>query len=131
MLYQTELTVAANTPITSLVEADMNLINGVVNQVEVMFPPGSAGLLKVAIFYHEFRLWPSSPETWFYADNYVFNWKEDFRVDESPFSLRVVGYNDDTDYAHTAIVRLAMLSGGLTVERYLQSILAPQQRLAG
>lgn len=129
MLYQTELTVPANTLITSPVETSIELIFGTVNQVEIMFPPGSAGLLKVAVFWKQFKLWPSTPERWFYADNYVFKWPEDFRVIEHPFSLRLVGYNEDTVYPHTVILRIAMLSGTNTLTDYLNQILRPQIQL--
>lgn len=131
MYYQSELTVPANTLITSPAETDMILIDGIINQVELVFPPGSAGLLKIAIFYHEFRLWPSTPEAWFYHDDYTYRWAENFRVDESPFQLRLVGYNEDEVYQHTAILYIGMTVEALTTQAYLANLLAPQQRVQG
>jgi hypothetical protein len=131
MLYQGELVVPPNTLITDTVETELKVIRGTVSQVEVMFPPGSAGLLKVAVFYRRFRLWPTSPDMWFYADNYVFKWGEDFRFDSAPFSLRIVGYNEDELYSHSVIVRLAMNIGNVGLTDYLKSILTPQVKVTG
>jgi hypothetical protein len=131
LIYQTELTVpyATNLPITA--EKEVLLVDGKVTQVEVMFPPGSCGLLGVAIFYHQHRLWPSSPDSWFYADNYTFRWNEELRIDEQPFALRVVGYNNDDVYNHTVIVRFAMTTTLLSIDEYLRTLLGPQRQITG
>lgn len=127
MLYQTRLVIPASTPIGSPVESEVVLTQGVVSQVEIMFPPGSCGLAKVAIFHKEHRLWPSSPEEWFYADDYPFKWPEDFAVDEQPFLLRVEGYNEDILYPHEVICRFAMLSNTSTLNAYFTKLLGPYQ----
>jgi len=77
-----------------------------VNHVRVGFPPGPSGLLKVAIFYGEKKIWPSVEELWFTGDGVEVAFDDYWPLPEKPCPLRVAAVNEDTVYDHLFYVRL-------------------------
>ena len=78
--------------------------------VQVRFPPGCMGFLKVAVFYGAEQIFPSFAGEWLSGDDEVI---EDIliqRLPEVPCKLTVKAYNEAEDYPHTAIVRLRCIT---------------------
>lgn len=126
MLYQLELTIPSQTLQSNPLEGHLILPKGVINQVEVAFPPGCAALAYVEIYVKEHKIWPSDPDSAFHWDNYTLRWNEDFAMEEIPFELVVRGWNRDELYEHTVTVRVAMLSKTSNFEQYLTRLIGTQ-----
>lgn len=123
MLYQLEITIPAQTQKANPVLDRLVLPQGVINQVEIAFPPGCAALAYVEIYVKEHKIWPSDPSSAFHWDDYTLRWSEDFRMDEQPFELIVKGWNIDDIYPHTVTVRVSMLSNTSNFEQYLTRLI--------
>jgi hypothetical protein len=130
LIYQHEIVSPANTPATDPSQGEIHVINGVITKFNLMFPPGSAGLLKVQVFWREFQVWPTTPGQYFYGDNYVFDFPENFPVSEQPFVLRIEAYNEDELYSHSAILRLGMTTQLGSLQEYITNVLLPLRSLS-
>jgi len=74
--------------------------------VSVRFPPGPTNLLKVALFYGESQIFPSHKYEWTMGDNEVVWDLILYEPPESPVTLRILAYNEDDTYTHSAVVRI-------------------------
>jgi len=108
MIYDYPLTIAANTTKDAPTELEMDVGVGVVNQVDVQFPPGCAGLARCSIWDGGHQLWPSNPDGYFAADAYVISFAEDYPILEAPFVLTLKAWNLDDSYPHTITIRLGV-----------------------
>lgn len=115
MFYVLPLTIPANTLETDPVEEELGLTYGVIQRVEIEFPPGCAGLAHVKVQYHEFDLYPSNPGTWFSGDGFTIAFDDNFPVTEVPHAVKVVGYNEDDTFEHTVTVRINVGLPQLTI----------------
>jgi hypothetical protein len=77
-----------------------------VSYVNVSFPPGSHGLLKVAIFYGEKKIYPWEEGTFIKGDYERIETHAAFELPESPCRLLIYAKNEDTTYPHTFFLRL-------------------------
>jgi len=118
VFYSLELELPANTPEDSPVELIADLTWGVISHVELEFPPGCAGLAKVAILYHRHQLWPTNADKWFYTDGRIIAWDDYFELLEPPFELVLLGYNDDDTFQHTPIIRFEVLYPMVAMAKY-------------
>jgi len=108
MFYVMPLLIPANTDITAPVEEELTLTYGVIQRVEIEFPPGCAGLAHVKISYHEFDLYPSNPGHYFSGDGFTVAFDDSFPVTEVPHAVKIIGYNEDDTFDHTVTVRISV-----------------------
>lgn len=118
MFYSFDLEIPANTAEDEPVELTAGLTWGVLTHVELEFPPGCAGLAKVAILHRRHQIWPTNIDRWFYTDGRIISWDDFFELLEPPFDLVLLGYNDDDTYPHTPIVRFEVLPLVAAMARY-------------
>ncbi len=106
MIYRVTLSIAANTPKTSLSSSSLSLPPGSLIQEFLTFPDGCAGLVGCRIVVRERVIWPSNPDEWFINNNftYVFTDPWELPVDEETFRLE--GYNLDQVYSHSVFLAL-------------------------
>jgi hypothetical protein len=123
MLYQQTLSLPPATPKTSPIRETLIMSKGTVTKVEIIFPPGCAGLAHIQILHHESIIFPSSPDESFIGDTFPISWNEDFPVTESPFTFVIQGWNLDTRYAHSPVVRFEMLSNANSLQDYLAKLI--------
>lgn len=109
MLYEFDLTIPANTTEASPTELEAVMSVGTIHQVEVQIPLGCKGLTHVQVLRELHQLWPSNPESNVKGDNALIRWREDYDLNETPFSLTLRGWNVDDSYAHTITFRFALL----------------------
>jgi hypothetical protein len=64
------------------------------------FPPGSQGLLRVAVCYGEKKLYPYSEDQWLRGDNVQVAFYDELPLPETPCRLIVKAENDDPYYPH-------------------------------
>ena len=77
-----------------------------VTRVHVGFPPGPEGLLKVAVFYGEKKVYPSLEELWFNGDSVELAFDDYWELPETPCPLRIVAVNEDEEYQHLFYIRI-------------------------
>jgi len=118
VFYSFELELPADTSEDAPVELKANLTWGVITHVEIEFPPGCAGLAKVAILHRRRQVWPTNIDEWFYSDGRIISWEEYFELLEAPFELTILGYNDDDTFQHTPIVRFEILYPWVAMSKY-------------
>ena len=108
MFFDHRVTVPANTTQASPHRETLPLDAGTVTQVDVVFPPGPAGLLHVTIWQGAAQLWPSNGDGSFASDAETLSWAEDFDLLQPPHELTAVCWNDDDSYPHSAVLRFAL-----------------------
>jgi len=127
VLYRYALTVPASTPETAPVTDLVTITYGVLRNVTVLFPPGCAGLVHVAIQYHGSQIIPLSAGTYLASDSEPVSWPEEIPVFYPPFQFELLGWSDDDTFEHTIVFRLNILpermqrAGGI-VQRLLGSL---------
>ena len=104
-IYSYKITTAAS----SEKETEIELEGDFISYVNIRFPPGPSGLLKLAIFYGIKQIFPYDEGTWFQGDDEVIEWQEYWKLPESPCKLKIKTVNEDDTYEHTVYVRIAVM----------------------
>jgi len=91
---------ASKQEITKKIEGDY------ITYVNVRFPPGPQGLLKVQFFYGNKQLFPEETGTFFAGDDEIIDWEEFLSLPEKPMPLKIILQNDDDTYPHSVYIRL-------------------------
>ena len=107
MLYCIELTVPPNTPKNEAVTKRITIEKPVIKRVSIYFPPGVACLTKVAIFFGEQQIFPSTQGEWVtgHAESIVD--EPNIVIQDVPNQIIIKGYNLDTQYSHTIYIRIS------------------------
>jgi hypothetical protein len=109
MFYEFDLTIPRNTPATALVELEVALDVGRIVAVEVQFPRGCIGLAAVAVRHEHHQLHPTNTDGFIAAEDARIAWQEDIDFTEPPYTLTLVGYNEDDSFDHTITFRFNLL----------------------
>jgi len=118
VFYSFDLEIPPNTPEDEPVELEANLTWGIITRVEIRFPPGCGGLVRVRIMEHRHQLWPTNPDGWFYGDDETIRWDEYHDLLEMPAIFTLLGYNDDDTFKHIPIVRFEILHPLAAMAKY-------------
>jgi hypothetical protein len=110
MLFEYELTVPAGTADASPVTLDALLAPGTVSRVDVTFPAGCAGMVKVTIWRSDHQVWPVNLDEAITGEDATVSWPESYDLDDEPFAFVVKASSPGTTYDHTVTVRFALLS---------------------
>jgi hypothetical protein len=119
MIYMANVTIPANTPSTSPVCQRIQVIRGLVYKIEIMFPPGCAGLAHVVINDGGFQVWPATSGTDFSCDDFTISFDDTYLKTVDPIQFQVYGYNEDETYEHTIQVRIGMVDKDIFIARFL------------
>lgn len=119
MIYTANITTPKNTAKTALKHTVLQVTTGLVYKVEVYFPPGSAGLMGVAILDGLFQVWPSSAGEFFLGDTCLISYDDLYLKEAAPFQFSIYTYNLDTTYDHFAAIRVGMVSNEVFRARFL------------
>lgn len=106
MIYEKRLTIPKNTLASAQVSTTFPIHPGVIHQVSVFFPPGTAALAHLTIWLWQRQLWPANPDGDFTGDGELLTFPENLEIVDPPFELTLQGYNLDDTYPHTPIVRV-------------------------
>jgi len=111
------------TPITDYaiqpLQTVLKVTNGLVYKVEVDFPPGPSGLLKLQIYDGGHQVWPSTPGEYFITDGYCISFDDTLLKLVAPFQFDIYTWNEDTVHAHGVTVRIGMVSSEIYMARFL------------
>lgn len=119
MIYSANITTPKDTLLVSPKRTPLKVTRGLVYKVEVDFPPGSAGLMGVAIFDGGFQVWPSTVGQWFTGDAIEVDFEDIYLKESAPFQFTIYTYNLDDTYEHLTIVRIGLVSKEIYMARFL------------
>ncbi len=109
MIYLHELTIPAQTSKASAVTAEVSVVEGVITEVNILFPLGCKGLVGVQVKDWQHIVWPTNPDLWLIADGETIHWSDDYELSGNPHTLTVRGYNEDDSYPHTIYFRFVVM----------------------
>jgi len=109
MFYAWDITVPAGRAESTPLSQTLKLTKGVITGIDVKFPPGCHGLVKVRILHSEFQLVPLSRGEWVTGDGEVVKTDPYFELDTSPYALKFQGCSPTTVYSHVITVRVSLL----------------------
>jgi len=108
MIYVFDITTPANTLSSTPKKTVMKLAKGTTYKVEFLFPPGPVGLLHVQVFDALHQVWPSNPGADFSSDSETISFDDQYELDEPPYELQVLTWNEDDTYEHRATIRIGL-----------------------
>ena len=121
MIYSKYISTEIETYSTIPLQTTFKVTKGLVYKVEVDFPPGPSGLLKVQIYDGGHQLWPSTPGEYFISDGYCISFDDTLLKLVAPFQFDIYTWNEDEEYPHGVIVRIGMVSSEIFMARFLPS----------
>jgi len=109
MFYSWDITVPADTPESAPLMQFLPLTKGVITNVNIRFPAGCHGLVKIRLLRFEHALEPLNRDDWITGDDEPINISEFYELKESPARLKFVGYSEGSFYPHVITVRVTVL----------------------
>jgi len=104
-LFWLEITVPPNTPKDKPKEVEIEVEGGLLERIEYRFPPGPLGSVRVAVFYGVKKISPQPEDAWVRGEDETIRDDLYWPLPEDKTKLKVKGWSDAEDYAHTIIVR--------------------------
>ena len=111
MFYAWDITIPAGRAEDNPLEQMLKLTKGVITRVDVKFPSGCHGLVKVRLRRREQQLIPLSSDEWVTGDGETIPTEAYYELETSPAQLKFIGCSPDTAYDHTITVRIQVLPG--------------------
>jgi len=109
MLFETSITIPANTAKVDSIVTIMKIAHGIVTKIMVRPRPGHTALAHCVILHHEHQVAPSTEGMDFHGDAAPIDWEEYFEVYQPEYELTLQGWNEDDTYPHTFDVFVAIL----------------------
>lgn len=122
MIYLADISTPANTPVAVPQHTVLSVTVGLVYKLEVIFPPGSSGLMGVAICDGGYQVWPSSNLEWFRGDDEMVSFDDVYVKEQPPFQFDIYTYNLDDTYDHSVFVRVGLVSKEAYMARFVPEI---------
>jgi len=111
MYYQIQFSVPRNTPATEPVEQSLGMVQGMIKEILVGFPPGCAALTHVQLYYHGWQLLPANYGESLAWDAYIYELPLKFPLDEVPYQIDIKAWNEDDSYDHTVFIGVILDPG--------------------
>lgn len=109
MIYEADITTAANTAATAKKETKLKVTDGVIHQIDLYFPYGAQGLHHVQILDGNHHIAPSNPSQSFNGHDVQISGREHYVIVGGPREIRILTWNLDETYEHTVNVRIYLL----------------------
>ena len=107
--YAWDISIEADRSDSNPVEQELDLTIGVITKLEIKFPRGCHGMVKVRLLRFKFQLIPLSGGEWVTGDDEAVYMPEYYELKETPAHLTFQGCSPDTSYNHTVTVRITVL----------------------
>jgi len=104
-IYVTTITTPANTSKTLPKEVYFEIKGEFLSEVQIVIPPGHAGLTGIAVFYGIHQLFPLPRGEWLSGEDERISFPERWEIPFAKASLRILTYNEDDTYGHSFIIR--------------------------
>ena len=85
------------------------LVAGVVQEIEIWFPSGCAGLVHLQVCDRGHQLYPREPGESFVGDDWHIAIKESLDIEGEPYGLTLVGWSPGTTYDHGVYVHFEIV----------------------
>jgi hypothetical protein len=108
MFFCREITIPAQTALTTPYQTTLKLSEGVIVQVWVRWYYGSGNLCGVRLMLDQFTFWPMTLGQWFVSSPYPLTLPESHQLTNAPYSLSIEGYNQDDVYDHNCWIGIAV-----------------------
>ena len=109
MFFSQSITFPAKNEEVTVLERNFPICHGVIHYVSIEFEKWCANLLHIQILRFRQMIFPSTPASDFAADGETIAWNDYFEVFEEPYTLTIVGWNDDDFFDWTARVRVGII----------------------
>lgn len=137
MLYCWDITIPADTALTSPVEQTLKIAKGVIVKVQVKFPSGCHGLVKIRLFKWTSQLWPLSPGEWITGDDEQIDVPEYYEFLKGPYKLDLKACSPDTSYPHVVTIRVVVLPRAVAsfyplaqvLQKFLARVFGPTEEI--
>lgn len=103
------ITTVSGTTKASPLLTELPLVAGVIEQVQLAFPPGPEGLLHVVIEQGGAALWPRNGDDGFAWNSFTVDFRPLFKLTTEPTLLHARTWNDDDFYDHQVTVRFNII----------------------
>jgi hypothetical protein len=124
MLFETSLTIPANTQKENPSRVLLPVSEGTVEKVWVRWRWGSANLCGVRMGYNSFQYWPLTLGGWYPSNVESLEFAESKTLVNDPFEITVEGYNLDDTYEHTVWVAFLILRRAMSgnMQQFLKDL---------
>lgn len=122
MIFQFDETIPTNIFPDNPNQYELDISQGLVYRVEIVFPPGSFGLTGIRVFDGGYQLWPSNRNKWFRGDNVKIEFDDLYLKDEPPSVFLIECCNKDDTYEHVVFVRVGITSKKAFQARFLPTV---------
>lgn len=109
MVFNYQIRVPANTLKESPYKKTLPLTKGVIQQLDIFFPPGCSNMVDVAFNRGLHQVYPTNPDGVFTGDGSNITGKDFYYVKNVPYQLEIFAWSPGTSYDHIISVRLWML----------------------
>ena len=105
-MHRFAITTSANVSKANAKRTLLRVGPGVVDKIDVAYPPGPQGLLHVAIYREGALLWPVNDDDGFAWDDFTLTWNPLYRLDDEPLAFQAFTWNEDDTFAHQVVIRM-------------------------
>jgi len=127
MFFCWDVTVEADTAEDDSLKAWLSLPRGILTHIDIKFPAGCHGMVKVRLFQEALQLIPLSEDEWVTGDDETVPTETYAELLDKPYKLKLVMCSPDTEYDHTVTVRVEVrpedAAGMFSLTRMFRSFL--------
>ena len=109
MLYTKEITFTSGGSVTNQISSNIKAARGVIHKIDIVFPSGSAGLVKVAIFLGAAPVIPSTAGMTISGNAEIVQIPEFLELRKDFNIITIKGFNEDDTYDHIIFFRIYVL----------------------
>jgi len=114
MVYSYVINTAKNTPISNPKIVRLPLELGVVEDLIIDFPPGSAHLLNLIMYYHGAKHFPKGTG-YFSGNGTILAFRRlGYSMETFPTELLAITWNESTRYAHKVYIYINIVKSGFS-----------------
>lgn len=109
MLFETSITIPANTTQASPTTEVLKIAHGIITKFMVRPRPGHSALAHCVIYHGAHPIAPSTENMDLHGDKDAIDWEDYYEFYQPPYQLIIKGWNTSTLYNHTFDIFVAIL----------------------
>jgi len=109
MFFAWDITIPADTTEKSPIEDFLSLPKGIITQIDIKFPRGCHGMVKVRLFQESLQVVPLSEDEWVTGDGETVPTSTVIELLDAPYKLKLHACSPDTTYDHKVSIRINVL----------------------
>lgn len=122
MIYSASITTSKGGSEAGAVTTILPLTSGLIWLCEIDFPPGCCGLAHIRISDGLYQVFPATVGESFHGDNLTIHLDDLYFKQASPYELRIVTWNEDTEWDHELQVRIGVAMTRAEISRYMPAL---------